>query len=619
MKKLNEKETRMREITYNPFDLFFSRKIVPGQFVTVGYVKDSNVESPKILGQKNNIADNDDELQEYLDEYANTLWAQDFAGITMDSGYQAALNGTKKTAKFEIDGEIIRVQRFTYQWRDPRNFGKAFDKEAEEMLQARAKYGFGQGFADEELGIEDPDEWYDEDDWRRKPKYMGTGLRQRGLKKNGSSGYRFSTPAPGLYAYSGTDPDKMHNMAIRNMLDPRQNSGSPEEMKKSGYKSVYYYVAPNGTMEEMPDDFVNFVRYAYKGVRNTKAAQAEEMGAEEKEFNELISAIQKKYAEKQQPTDLLFDQILYITASPIEWNEKAWKKVDGKRVQTPGKPMVFVNNRALYKTFPFLKAREMNKVIGNFCTSIETGKIERVTESLRRRIRFNKLRRLNEARVQRTIDPKLWASVSSGISKTYKNDLGASAKPMGTRDQLLQRFVAGLIILKQQCPISIDDMLECPAFNQWAAKLVEMGVEMSEVHKLWNENCGSLPKVDLTTVDSSEDIADDEPVMMDDIQDAPVVERPNKFNLTKNQVSNIMVNIDDHNGKPRRKFDLKREPIFNVNDTNETVKTSLNFNDPDETAAALHKVMFKKNSEFFNLHGCRNPQEAFKYLTGTEL
>lgn len=101
---------------------------------------------------------------------------------------------------------------------------------------------------------------------------------------------------------------------------------------------------------------------------------------------------------------------------------------------------------------------------------------------------------LFEARVERTIDPKLWASVSSGCSKTYKSDLGNSARvPSGTMDQLLARYVAGLIILKQTCPETITDLQNSPAFKPWAQKLVQMGVTIDQVHQLYNQNCGKLP------------------------------------------------------------------------------------------------------------------------------
>lgn len=429
-----------REITYNPFDLFFNKKIVNGQFVTVGYIKDALEESPKVTGTKTNIAENDEQLQEYLDQYANTMWASDFAGIILEPEYKAALEGKRKQCKFEIEGNIIRIQRFTYQWRDPKNLAKNYDKEAEELLQARAKYGFGEGYADDELDM-DVDDWYDDEDWRRKPQYQGTGVRTRGLKRNTSSGYRFPTPAPGLYSYSGKDPEKQDRMAIRNMLDPRQNGTDPVAKKKSGYKNVYYYVSPDGTMEEMPLEVVNFLRYAYKGVRNVKATQQEQMAEDEKEYNEVIKAIQDKYASKQQPTDLLFDNILYITASPIGWNEKA--RVNGKA--TKGTPMIFVNNRAIYKEFPYLKARNLNKVIGAFCSTVDINKIERVTEKKNNMYKhiLNELksRKLYTTNMKRTINEGLFNKKSEGTKAL---------------EQKLKEFANGL---KERCKeLSADEV-----------------------------------------------------------------------------------------------------------------------------------------------------------------
>jgi hypothetical protein len=100
---------------------------------------------------------------------------------------------------------------------------------------------------------------------------------------------------------------------------------------------------------------------------------------------------------------------------------------------------------------------------------------------------------LNEA-VERTIDKKLWASVSSGISRTYRQDMGASAKPLGTRDQLLQKYIAALVQLKQPCPSTVDELRNSPAFPQWGKWLANNGVAIEEVQQLYNENCGKLPK-----------------------------------------------------------------------------------------------------------------------------
>lgn len=214
---------------------------------------------------------------------------------------------------------------------------------------------------------------------------------------------------------------------------------------------------------------------------------------------------------------------------------------------------------------------------------------------------YNK--KLNEARgVTRTIDPKLWASVSSGCSKTYKNDLGVSAKPIGTRDQLLQRFVAGLIILKQQCPITENDMKNCPAFTQWANKLLDMGVTMDEVHKLWNENCGKLPKVD-TTIINEEPINDDSDLYDDEVID----DTPNNTSINVVEPNDdIIDDIDSPENNDYSEEDLKNGEYT-----------------PESFLPILHKLLLPINNVPSNpelkLHGCSNPKDAFKILTLRDL
>lgn len=215
---------------------------------------------------------------------------------------------------------------------------------------------------------------------------------------------------------------------------------------------------------------------------------------------------------------------------------------------------------------------------------------------------YQQYNNLNEARVTRTIDSKLWASVSSGCSKTYKNDLGASAKPIGTRDQLLQRFVAGLIILKQQCPITEKDLQNCPAFPQWANKLLDMGVSMAEIHKLWNENCGKLPQVDTTTVidNNTGNIIDEEPEENDEFINEPET------------INNINDNIDD-------------ESVENDEITTPTNNRELNAmpSNNQEMINVLHKIMikssFNRNQGLFELHGCNNPTDAITPLNNMQL
>lgn len=342
------------------------------------------------------------------------MWAADFAQIQGTPGYAAALEGKKKTADFDIDGHVVRIQKFQYNWRDPSKLGKAFASKEDEIAMARANAGFGQGVNDwdEESGDEffdDYDDSYAETDWRRKPKYQGTGIRPKNTRKT-SSGYRFPTAAPGLYSYSGEDESKYNSMAIRNMLDPRVNT-------KSGFKSVYYYVSPDGRMEEMPIDFINFIRDAYKASRNVKPTIPDVMTEEDEiEFNNVIAEIEKKYANKQQPTDLLFDKILYISATPSDWNDN--------NIRTP---MVFINNRAIYQEYPYLRSRELNKIIVQFCTDVfplDTESKRSLSRDERIARRADRIERVTEKK--RSVSPenqKLYENIMLNVSKTIKKKL----------------------------------------------------------------------------------------------------------------------------------------------------------------------------------------------------
>lgn len=117
---------------------------------------------------------------------------------------------------------------------------------------------------------------------------------------------------------------------------------------------------------------------------------------------------------------------------------------------------------------------------------------------------------LNEAaKVSRTIDPKLWATVSSACSRKYKATMGEDAIPPVKDDMqtLMARYVAGLIIFKQPCPQSLADIDKIGAFKQYAHKLLNnMGCTLYDIQVLYNENCGNLPKAVID--DNTDDVFD---------------------------------------------------------------------------------------------------------------
>jgi hypothetical protein len=89
--------------------------------------------------------------------------------------------------------------------------------------------------------------------------------------------------------------------------------------------------------------------------------------------------------------------------------------------------------------------------------------------------------------------------MASLCSRTYKSDLGEFAKPLGTtKDVIMARYVSGLIIMKQPCPASANDIDEIKALKQYGHKLVdELHVPIEEIQTLYNQNCGNLPKAEI--------------------------------------------------------------------------------------------------------------------------
>ena len=247
---------------------------------------------------------------------------------------------------------------------------------------------------------------------------------------------------------------------------------------------------------------------------------------------------------------------------------------------------------------------------------------------------FNLLNRLNEA-VNRTIDAKLWKSIASSCSSKYKNNLGVTAEPKGTRDELLQRFIAGLIILKQDCPQTEKDMRDCPAFTRWANKLLDMGVTMGEVHKLWNENCVKLAKVDtkINSIDnepaSASTPTDNEPIDDDDDiitgvsieDDDDDISEPSYQNLTTNTVLDSQPEIE-YVDEPDEvdNEEVIEEPKPAISRQQPTFKKDISHpvapynSDPYILINSIHTLLFDKYSQFPNLHGCSDPTEAMKFL-----
>ena len=93
----------------------------------------------------------------------------------------------------------------------------------------------------------------------------------------------------------------------------------------------------------------------------------------------------------------------------------------------------------------------------------------------------------------RNIDRKVWLSVASTISKNKATD-AEFIKPMKklTLDELLQRYVAALLISKKQCPKTKKDIETLKTYKLYAQKALELGASISDIKELYDQNNNQL-------------------------------------------------------------------------------------------------------------------------------
>lgn len=242
--------------------------------------------------------------------------------------------------------------------------------------------------------------------------------------------------------------------------------------------------------------------------------------------------------------------------------------------------------------------------------------------------RYNLINILNEARVQRTINDNLWKTVSSMVSIAKKSsDVECNNKPARDTDKniLLQKYVAGLIIQKQVCPSSMLTLENSPVFNMWAKKLISMGVTIDELHKLYNENCGNLPKAVVSTDpaivnDDIYDETEDEAVELNTEEIYPDTEDDDIFDDTEED--DINMSVEDDEDDEVEPVELSTEEIYPdiEDDIEEETEATSSINDIDYTQSPeviieeMHALMFSKNKVYPKLHGGRYADEMIEYI-----
>lgn len=111
--------------------------------------------------------------------------------------------------------------------------------------------------------------------------------------------------------------------------------------------------------------------------------------------------------------------------------------------------------------------------------------VESISIAIKKSI--NEMARLS---VQRTIDRKLWLSVASTCSRNKSTEAENIKPGKGDKDNLLNRYVAALIIMRKPCPQTEDDIDDIKTFKLVGHKYLELGGTIEEIQDLYNKNTG---------------------------------------------------------------------------------------------------------------------------------
>lgn len=154
--------------------------------------------------------------------------------------------------------------------------------------------------------------------------------------------------------------------------------------------------------------------------------------------------------------------------------------------------------------------------------------------------------------VERTIDKKLWLSVASTCSRNKSTD-AENIRPIGSdKENLLNRYVAALIIMRKPCPETEDDIDTLKTFKLVAKRYLQLGGTLSEIQDLYNKNIGKtriipseakkIPiqkKEDYTDKPvSTDNIVKDEPVQKDSYGGMGLFDDDDIFGDTTDDISN---------------------------------------------------------------------------------
>jgi hypothetical protein len=265
-------------IIYNDISkMFMENNLKNGMFVNLGYL--NAVDIPKRVfpteqnelaakqiindAENNNLTPKDIELIKSIIE--NEIW---------NKTKQGEILNTKKQPKkyFDLPNElssILQFNRYNFNWMDMNSLSKNYDTQRNSEIEIRKKYGFGK-----------EENEYPENDWRKKlsstgrPKYRNTHLDPSIDKQDSNRGSSYKEKIGDFPIYGDVDMDgntRIDPKLNQQRMALRQNISSA--LKRP--ETLYFYVDPNGNLNNVSENFVDFISNKIKELKQSTSISDE--------------------------------------------------------------------------------------------------------------------------------------------------------------------------------------------------------------------------------------------------------------------------------------------------------------------------------------------------------
>ena len=199
------------------------------------------------------------------------------------------------------------------------------------------------------------------------------------------------------------------------------------------------------------------------------------------------------------------------------------------------------------------------------------------------------IKSLNEARIQRTINKKLWLTVASICSRN-KSTESEFIKPLSkmSKEEILQRYVAALLIMKKPCPETEKDIESLKTFKLFGQKYLSLNGTINDIKKLYIENGGTGVSIETTGTNTNVEKQKMEQEIKKPIEQQ-IVEEPhsnNDVNIDKEDIEELPEGINTYD----KIFNYVNKKYKDVSNILEEIYDIL-----DTTYFSIQKTFYKIN------------------------